>query len=162
MKRTDLNCGCIRRIYDDETQDIELCELHELNNPFECPVRAHCFCALGADRKTIKCCQCTTAVVYGEPFQFQPICRYSKTAEFDRLKEQKEELLQREREAFERPLLAEIDTLRLRVKILEEALWKIAHWREFARDTALYGPALDMRAYAGDALERAAIGEKSK
>lgn len=127
-----------------------------------CDVRDHCLCTLSADRKTVNCCQCTTAAVYGEPFQFQPICRYSNKSEFDRLKEQKEELLQREREAFERPLLAEIDTLRLRVKILEEALWKIAHWREFARDTALYGPALDMRAFAGDALERAAIGERSE
>ena len=36
-------------------------------------------------------------------------------SEFDRLKEQKEEILQRKREALERPLLAEIDSLRLQL-----------------------------------------------
>jgi hypothetical protein len=36
--------------------------------------------------------------------------------EYERLKHQKEEILQREREALERPLLAEIDNLRLQLK----------------------------------------------
>jgi hypothetical protein len=43
-----------------------------------CAVRDHCFCTLAANRKTINCCRCTTAVEYGEPFQFQPVCRYKE------------------------------------------------------------------------------------
>jgi hypothetical protein len=38
--------------------------------------------------------------------------------EYDRLKYQKEEILQRQREVLERPLLAEIDRLRLECKQL--------------------------------------------
>lgn len=48
-------------------------------------------------------------------------------------------------------LYLEIDTLRLRVKVLEEALWKLAHWQTHQ--------GADMRQYASQALERAAIGE---
>ena len=40
---------------------------------------------------------------------------------YERLKEQKEEILQRQREALERPLLAEIDNLRIVVNAFAAA-----------------------------------------
>ena len=48
---------------------------------------------------------------------------------YDELKAQKDELLQREREALERPLLAQIDVLLVKIKFLEERAW---YWRKAA------------------------------
>ena len=51
------------------------------------------------------------------------------SANYNMLKEQKEEILQRQREALERPLLAEIDALRVKVEYLEK---RKEYWRKAA------------------------------
>ena len=44
------------------------------------------------------------------------LCHQPDAPEYSRLKDQKEEILQRQRERLERPLLAEIDSLRLELR----------------------------------------------